>query len=70
MAKWLKNGKSEKEIVEADAEVKKTVEKILQDVATSCRIFSTVFFTSASASTISFSDFPFFNHFAIYSSLI
>ena len=33
MAKWLKNGKSEKEIVEADAEVKKTVEKILQDVA-------------------------------------
>ena len=33
MAKWLKNGKSEKEIVEADAEVRKTVEKILQDVA-------------------------------------
>ena len=33
MAKWLKEGKSEKEIVEADAEVKKTVEKILQDVA-------------------------------------
>ena len=33
MAKWLKNGKSEKEIIEADAEVKKTVEKILQDVA-------------------------------------
>ena len=32
MAKWLKNGKSEKEIVEADAEVRKTVEKILQDV--------------------------------------
>ncbi len=32
MAKWLKEGKSEKEIVEADAEVKKTVEKILQDV--------------------------------------
>ena len=30
MAKWLKEGKSEKEIVEADAEVKKTVEK-LQD---------------------------------------
>ena len=29
----VKNGKSEKEIVEADAEVKKTVEKILQDVA-------------------------------------
>ena len=28
MAKWLKEGKSEKEIVEADAEVKKTVEKI------------------------------------------
>ena len=27
MAKWLKNGKSEKEIVEADTEVKKTVEK-------------------------------------------
>ena len=33
MAKWLKDGKSEKEIVEADAEVKRTVEKILQDVA-------------------------------------
>ena len=33
MANWLKNGKSEKEIVEADAEVRKTVEKILQDVA-------------------------------------
>ena len=33
MAKWFKNGKSEKEIVEADAEVRKTVEKILQDVA-------------------------------------
>ena len=33
MAKWLKNGKSEKEIVEADAEVRQTVEKILQDVA-------------------------------------
>ena len=32
MAKWFKNGKSEKEIVEADAEVKKTVEKILRDV--------------------------------------
>ena len=32
MAKWFKNGKSEKEIVEADAEVRKTVEKILQDV--------------------------------------
>ena len=32
MAKWFKNGKSEKEIVEADAEVKKTVEKILLDV--------------------------------------
>ena len=32
MAKWLKEGKSEKEIVEADAEVKKTVEKILRDV--------------------------------------
>ena len=33
MAKWLKNGKSENEIIEADAEVKKTVEKILLDVA-------------------------------------
>ena len=33
MAKWLKNGKSEKEIIQADEEVKKTVEKILQDVA-------------------------------------
>ena len=33
MAKWLKNGKSEKEIIEADAEVRKTVEKILQDVS-------------------------------------
>ena len=33
MAKWLKNGKSENEILEADAEVKKTVEKILLDVA-------------------------------------
>ena len=32
MAKWFKNGKSEKEIVEADSEVRKTVEKILQDV--------------------------------------
>ena len=32
MAKWFKNGKSEKEIVEADAEVRKTVEKILRDV--------------------------------------
>ena len=32
MAKWFKNGKSEKEIVEADVEVRKTVEKILQDV--------------------------------------
>ena len=32
MAKWFKNGKSEKEIVEADAEVRRTVEKILQDV--------------------------------------
>ena len=32
MSKWLKNGKSEKEIIEADAEVRKTVEKILQDV--------------------------------------
>ena len=33
MAKWLKDGKSEKEIVETDVEVRKTVEKILQDVA-------------------------------------
>ena len=32
MAKWFKNGKSEKEIVEADSEVRKTVEKILRDV--------------------------------------
>ena len=32
MAKWFKNGKSEKEIVEADSEVRKTVEKILHDV--------------------------------------
>ena len=32
MAKWFKNGKSEKEIVEADTEVRKTVEKILRDV--------------------------------------
>ena len=32
MAKWFKNGKSEKEIVEVDVEVRKTVEKILQDV--------------------------------------
>ena len=29
MAKWLKEGKSENEIVEADAEVRSTVEKIL-----------------------------------------
>ena len=33
MAKWLKEGKSENEIIEADAEVRKTVEKILSDVA-------------------------------------
>ena len=32
MAKWFKNGKSEKEIVEADAQVRKTVENILRDV--------------------------------------
>ena len=33
MAKWLKEGKSENEIQEADAEVKKTVENILSDVS-------------------------------------
>jgi sulfopropanediol 3-dehydrogenase len=33
MAKWLKKGKSENEIKEADAKVKKTVEDILADVA-------------------------------------
>jgi len=33
MAKWLKEGKSENEIQEADAEVKKTVENILLDVS-------------------------------------
>ena len=33
MAKWLKEGKSENEIQEADAKVKKTVEHILSDVS-------------------------------------
>jgi sulfopropanediol 3-dehydrogenase len=33
MAKWLKEGKSENEIVEYDAEVRKTVETILSDVS-------------------------------------
>ena len=33
MAKWLKEGKSENEIIEADAEVRKTVEDILSDVS-------------------------------------
>ena len=32
MAKWLKEGKSENEIIDADAEVRKTVEDILSDV--------------------------------------
>ena len=33
MAKWLKEGKSENEIIDADAEVRKTVEDILSDVS-------------------------------------
>ena len=32
MAKWIKEGKSESEIIEADAKVKATVEAILFDV--------------------------------------
>ena len=32
MAKWLKEGKAENEIIEADAKVKETVESILLDV--------------------------------------
>ena len=32
MAKWIKEGKSENEIIEADAEVRRTVEAILSDV--------------------------------------
>jgi sulfopropanediol 3-dehydrogenase len=32
MAKWLKEGKAENEILEADAKVKQTVESILLDV--------------------------------------
>ena len=33
MAKWIKEGKSESEIIEADAKVKNTVETILSDVS-------------------------------------
>ena len=32
MAKWIKEGKSENEIIESDAEVRRTVETILSDV--------------------------------------
>ena len=32
MAKWIKEGKSENEIIEADAKVRSTVENILSDV--------------------------------------
>ena len=35
MAKWLKQGKSENEIIESDAEVRRTVEMILSDVGKS-----------------------------------
>ena len=33
MAIWLKEGKSESEIIEADEKVKRTVESILNDVS-------------------------------------
>ena len=33
MAKWIKEGKSENEIIEADAKVRSTVENILSDVS-------------------------------------
>ena len=33
MAKWIKEGKSENEIIEADAKVRNTVESILADVS-------------------------------------
>ena len=33
MAKWIKEGKSENEIIEADAKVRNTVESILTDVS-------------------------------------
>ena len=35
MAKWLKEGKYENEIIDADAEVRKTVEDILSEVSNS-----------------------------------